>query len=210
MITSNVQQEQSTIFIRKFKTQREKESREKAVDVEVVNLESPYKHDGKVNSMDEEESEAFAEDEDETGSLTESPVIKLNRGSNQNQSKLSKVTEKHHKKKNGFSTDLNSTSQNETSHHQFKLSISSVEDHYKKFAAPNLQKKKKPDDKKMTIIDKLSSVAKSKNQARSEQRVEKTKKPFYLTGVNDEISVIPQNPHEDEGTPNKQDTTFST
>jgi hypothetical protein len=40
-----------------------------------VNLDSPYKGN-KVkgdNSMDEEESADFEEDEDETGSLTESP-----------------------------------------------------------------------------------------------------------------------------------------
>ena len=59
------------------------------------------------------------------------------------------------------------------------------------------------------ILDKLSSVTKANAQARSEQRGEKSRKPFYLTGVNDGISVIPQNPHEDEGTPNKQEASFS-
>jgi hypothetical protein len=47
--------------------------------VEVVNLDSPYKGN-KVkgdNSMDEEESADFEEDEDETGSLTESPQIRV-------------------------------------------------------------------------------------------------------------------------------------
>jgi hypothetical protein len=32
--------------------------------------------------MDEEESDDFAEDEDETGSLTESPLVKLHKNSN--------------------------------------------------------------------------------------------------------------------------------
>lgn len=67
--------------MRKFKTQREKGSSEDVTgvveaNIQVVNVDTPIKHSNKMNSMDEEESENLTgEDEDETGSLNESPMI---------------------------------------------------------------------------------------------------------------------------------------
>lgn len=74
--------------IRKFKTQREKEMKESQrvggqVDIIIddMNLNSTYKNH-KINSLNEEESQ-LSEDEDETGSLTESPDVKNRKINNQ-------------------------------------------------------------------------------------------------------------------------------
>jgi hypothetical protein len=99
------------------------------VKVEVSNLHSPFKKGNKINSLNEVESDDFAEDEDETGSMTnESPEIKNKKAdlSNHSNSFLGKDLNK--KKHRVFSTEMNSNSQNDNSHHQFKLSISSVDE----------------------------------------------------------------------------------
>ncbi|CDW90305.1 UNKNOWN [Stylonychia lemnae] len=197
----NPHKKESIMTIRKFRTQKEKdinESNQDEKELQSKQLDSPIDKN-KINSLNEVESEDFSEDEEETGSITESPHGGKHKPKIPDQKRMKKVTKQ---KNRVFSTEMNSNSQNEASHHQFKLSISSMDDHFK----PNLSKTKYSSSFKAQKVGgmKVQTKRNSNNPRRAiiasklDSGDEQNKKSYLLTGLGDDISVILQTQNEDD------------